>query len=289
MDRNRWYTVSGHTAWKLSLVAAVAFAMNCAHKPPSREEVREVQGLKLSHKNIVEHVGEGGPDIVVKIVSGSPEDALKEDGVRLYFRERGTRQFKTVHMGKTGSPPVYQASIPHFERGAWVDYYIQVQGAGGELLTFPGDAGEGHYYPLRFKGHVPHILLYTHIWTMFIGLLLFLFASYRSWNYLKERGAYDGIEKTTLYGLLFLFIGGFPLGFLMGYFTFGKPWTGFPVGSDVTDTKTLIVFVYWLIVVGLFRASRAGTSDEKKERLYANLIIWGTLFTCIIYLIPHSI
>ena len=131
------------------------------------------------------------------------------------------------------------------------------------------------------------MLLLSHIATMFLGLLLFVLASYRSWQFLKARGGYEGIEKTSLWALLFLFIGGFPLGFLMGYFTFGKPWTGFPVGGDVTDTKTLIVFLYWLVVAGLFRAS--GSEDEGKRRRYARLVIWGTVLAVVIYAIPHSI
>jgi len=289
MNRKKWILDHVRGRGVLFVVAFSLCFLSCAASQEAKEEVRTLKDLELSHTNVVEHIGDGGPDIVVKVISGSAEGVLKEDGLLLLSRERGTEQFAKTYMGKAGTPSVFQASIPHHERGAWVEYYIEVRGVGGELLTFPGNAGEGAYYSLRFKGSVPKTILVLHIWTMFIGLLLFLIAAYLSWNYLKAKRAYGRIEKISLYALAFLFVGGFPLGFLMGYYTFGTPWTGFPVGSDITDTKTLIVFIYWLIVAGFFRASGAGAGDESKQRRYARLVVWGTLLTVIIYAIPHSI
>ncbi len=289
MRRRGRFTESRIASLVLVVIAVMVLCPGCAVGPEVKEEVRTLKGLELSHTNVVEHIGEGGPDISVNILSGTAEEVLAEDGLRLYFRERGASSFATTFMGMAGAPSLYLASIPHHEKGTWVEYYIEVRGVGDELLTFPGKAGEGVYYQLRFKGHVPLGILYLHIATMFLGLLLFVLASYQSWNYLKEKRDYSGIEKNSLYGLLFLFIGGFPLGFLMGYFTFGHPWTGFPVGGDVTDTKTLVVFLYWIIAAGLLRAGKTEAEDEKKQRRYAWLVIWGTILSIVIYAIPHSI
>jgi hypothetical protein len=286
MDRRDWIFSGWGRGGIIAVVVFTLWTMACAVTGEVKEEIRTLGNLELSHTNVVEHVGDGGPDIVVKVISGSTEGVLKEDGLRLLFRGRGMEQFATTYMGKAGTPSVFQASIPHHERGAWVDYKIEVHGIGGELLTFPGIAGEGIYYSVRFKGSVPKFWLVLHIVTMFLGLLLFLVAAYLSWKYLKARGGYEGIEKISLWGLALLFIGGFPLGFLMGYYTFGKPWTGFPLGGDVTDTKTLIVFVYWLIAI-FFRAR--SSEDETKQRRYARLVIWGAALAAFIYLIPHSI
>ena len=273
----------------LAVAVALSGALSCAVGPEVREEVRELYDLSLSHTNVVEHLGEGGPRIEVMLLRGSPEGVLEEGGMRLYYRARGSSDFATVFMGRAGTSTLFHAEVPHQERGTWVDYFIEVRGIGGELLTFPGDAGEGNYYPLRFKGSVPRPLLAAHIGSMFLGLLLFVFAAYRSWMYLKRKGAYEGIEKWSLYGLGLIFIGGFPLGFLMGYYTFGIPWTGFPVGGDVTDTKTLIVFTCWLLIALFFRSPGAGSADERKQRRYSWLVIAGTLLTIVIYIIPHSI
>jgi hypothetical protein len=288
MNQNGTALRDGGRIWTLIVFMVLIVVSGCAVEPETWTEVRQLRDIELSHTNVGEYIGEGSPDIVV-VSEGSLAGVLMEEGLRLHFRERGTENFTKVIMGAAGSASVYLASIPHFDRGKWIEYYIEVRGVGGELLTFPGNTGEGVYYPLRFKGRVPLPLISLHVGTMFLGLLLFAFASYKSWRYLKSTGGYEGIEKISVYGLTALFIGGFPLGFLMGYFTFGTPWTGFPVGGDVTDTKTLIVFFYWLLAVGLFRSSGADPDDDRKQRRYANLVIWGTVFTVIIYAIPHSI
>jgi hypothetical protein len=263
--------------------------LGCVVSPEVNEEVRKLKTLELRHKNVVENLGDSAPDIIVEVLSGSVSESLKEEGLRLYFRERGSESFTTIIMGKAGTPSVFLASIPHQERGVWIEYYIEIRGIGGELLTFPGSAGEGIYYLLRFKGNVPRSLVILHIGTMLLGLLFFLFAAYKSWNYLKAKGGYGGIEAGSICGLLLFFIGGFPLGSLSEYYTFGEFWIGFPLGSDFTGTKTLLIFVFWILITGLFRATRAGGEDENKQRRYANLVFWGTILTVLVYLIPHGI
>ncbi len=289
MNHKKWILDSARNMRVLSVVAVLLFTLSCAVAPETKEEIRTLEGLKLSHTNVAEHLGEDEAEIIVNVLEGNTEGILKEDGLQLHYRERGTENFETNVMGMAGTAVVFHTHIPHHEPGSWVEYYIEIRGVGDEFRTFPGNAGEGVYYQLRFKGNVPRLLLILHIGTMFLGLLLYVIAAYMSWSYLKAKREYGSIEKITLYALASLFIGGFPLGFLMGYYTFGTPWTGFPVGGDVTDTKTLIVFIYWIIATGLFRAKGAKAEDEKKQRRYAKLVIWGTILTVLIYVVPHSI
>jgi len=68
------------------------------------------------------------------------------------------------------------------------------------------------------------------------------------------------------------------LGPIVQYFAFGDFWTGIPYGWDLTDNKTLIAFVFWIIAVVM---------NRKKERpLYTALAAFVLL---LIFSIPHSL
>jgi hypothetical protein len=77
--------------------------------------------------------------------------------------------------------------------------------------------------------------------------------------------------------LAVLFVGGLIFGPIMQKFAFDVYWAGWPFGSDLTDNKTLAVFVFWLIVVLINRT--------KKRYLWG---VIAAVFTLLIYSIPHS-
>ena len=55
-------------------------------------------------------------------------------------------------------------------------------------------------------------------------------------------------------------------------------WTGIPFGWDLTDNKTLIAFIFWILAVVM---------NRKKERpLYTALAAFVLL---LVYSIPHSL
>ena len=56
-------------------------------------------------------------------------------------------------------------------------------------------------------------------------------------------------------------------------------WTGVPFGYDLTDNKTLIAFIAWLIaLIAIYKSA-------KKDKW----IILASVVTFIIFLIPHSL
>ncbi|MDP3445020.1 MAG: hypothetical protein Q8T08_19340, partial [Ignavibacteria bacterium] len=65
----------------------------------------------------------------------------------------------------------------------------------------------------------------------------------------------------------------------MQYYAFGEFWTGFPFGYDLTDNKTLIAMIGWLIALFMLKRS----AKPIKWVLAAALIMF------IVYLIPHSV
>ena len=62
-------------------------------------------------------------------------------------------------------------------------------------------------------------------------------------------------------------------------FAFGEYWTGIPFGTDLTDNKTLIAFVSWLIALLALLKTKQPTP----------WIVAAAIVTLVIFLIPHSV
>jgi hypothetical protein len=126
---------------------------------------------------------------------------------------------------------------------------------------------------IRFRGAVPAWILIPHVLFMFLAMLL------------AARAGLAALDKTSnpqtfaKWAALFLFLSGFILGPLMQYYGFGKLWTGFPLGKDLTDTKTLVAMIGWL--VALF----AG----RKGRPARGWVLAAAVLFLIVFLVPHSV
>jgi hypothetical protein len=76
-----------------------------------------------------------------------------------------------------------------------------------------------------------------------------------------------------------LISGGLILGPIVQKYAFGALWTGWPLGHDLTDNKTAVAVLAWL--VALWRARTPGTGRG-----------WILVAVCVqllIYSIPHSL
>lgn len=124
---------------------------------------------------------------------------------------------------------------------------------------------------VRFKGHVPAGLLIPHIAAMFFGML---FANRAGFSVVFREG---NPRRWILPTLVFLVVGGLILGPLVQKAAFGAYWTGFPVGQDLTDTKTLAVVLAW--VWAAFRS--------RGERRWPILV--AAVMTLLVFAIPHSL
>lgn len=125
---------------------------------------------------------------------------------------------------------------------------------------------------IRFKGYVSPYLLIPHILLMF-GWLLF---SVRAG--LAAVGREKKAQKLALYTTAMLFVGGILFGVFVQYYAFGAFWTGFPVGKDLTDTKTLVALMAWILAL---------YQNRHGQRPY--WIVIAALITLAVYLIPHSL
>lgn len=159
-------------------------------------------------------------------------------------------------------------SLPRLPRAGKMEYRVILQkGAAVVSLSGPGSV------ILRYRGDVPAWLLVPHILVMFLGMLF----SNRA-----GLAAIDGRERTktlVFLTLILLFVGGFILGPIVQKYSFGVLWSGFPLGFDLTDNKTLIAFLAWIAAAVMVRKG-------KKGRWW---VLGAAVVTLVIYLIPHSL
>lgn len=127
---------------------------------------------------------------------------------------------------------------------------------------------------IRFKGVVPNYVLIPHIIFMFVSLL-FSFRAGLS-HFFKDD---NKNQFYVLLTLITLIVGGFLLGPIMQKYAFGEYWTGFPFGIDLTDNKTLLTLIIWLVVYYL------GKKIKENSKKYA---LVGLIIMVMMYLIPHS-
>ena len=75
-----------------------------------------------------------------------------------------------------------------------------------------------------------------------------------------------------------MMIGGLILGPLVQKYAFNEWWAGVPYGWDLTDNKTLIAILAWLLALVMIRYKSA-----------SSWVIAASLVTIIIFSIPHSL
>jgi hypothetical protein len=131
---------------------------------------------------------------------------------------------------------------------------------------------------IRFKGPVPAGVLVPHILFMFFSMLIGMRAA------LGAIFAPGSTRRYAWIALVGMSIGGMILGPIVQKFAFGAYWTGFPFGYDLTDNKTLIMWVVWVAACGIL--GRAPRKDERPGRL---AVVLAAVVMTGVYLIPHSL
>ncbi len=125
---------------------------------------------------------------------------------------------------------------------------------------------------IRFTGEVPKFILLPHILFMFLAMLFSTRTGIEA--FIKGKHTF----KYAMVTVITLFLGGIILGPIVQKYAFGAYWTGWPLGKDLTDDKTAVAFLFW--VIAAFRLYR---NREKTGFAIAAMVILLAVF-----LIPHS-
>ena len=98
-----------------------------------------------------------------------------------------------------------------------------------------------------------------------------------------RRALDDGMLPFLVAAMAFLAaltLGGFILGPITQKAAFGAYWTGVPFGWDLTDNKTLVMWIGW--AAAAIAAGRRGRSSRW-------FVVVATLLMLAVYLVPHSV
>ena len=154
-----------------------------------------------------------------------------------------------------------------------MEYYVQLESAEGSIRI-----PEVETLIIRFKDPVPLGVLVPHIIFMFIALLVGVRTA------LGAAAFPVGLRKLTWTTLGLMTVGGMILGPIVQKYAFGALWTGWPFGYDLTDNKTLIMWVVWM-GVAVVLAKRPSPRDW----IPRVAILLAAVVMMTVYLIPHSL
>ncbi len=126
---------------------------------------------------------------------------------------------------------------------------------------------------IRFKDPVPAGVLIPHIVAMFTAMMLGTRTGVGA--VFRE----NGLHRKAVWTSVLLLIGGLILGPIVQKYAFGAFWTGWPFGHDMTDNKTAVAMIFWLIA--LWRG--------RKEGRGRGWYITAAAVHLLVYLIPHSL
>ncbi len=223
----------------------------------------------------------GGEEVPFELVRSGNTDADAPVSVpdpgngltgRLYFKRYPTSDpFSPIPMESLAGD--LQGLLPAQPAAGKLEYYVELESAEG-LIRIP----EEETLIIRFKDPVPLGFLVPHVICMFIGLLVGVRTA------LGAAFHPVGIKKLAWTTVGLMTVGGMILGPIVQKYAFGALWTGWPFGYDLTDNKTLIMWIVWVGVVLVLSKRTA-----PKDWLARGSILVAAAVMMTVYLIPHSL
>ncbi len=214
-------------------------------------------------------------DAVVEVPVPAGEDVAGS----LYWRRYPTDDpFTAVPMQRSGD--TLTAPLPAQPAAGKLEYRIELNEPDGVVVRIPGDySADEATIIIRFKDPVPLGVLIPHVLFMFFAILVGV-----------RSGLAAGVGRTDYrryawVALGLMSIGGMILGPIVQKHAFGAYWTGWPHGYDLTDNKTLIMWLVWVIACAVLGLARKSEVREKAGRA---VVVVATLVMLAVYLVPHS-
>ncbi len=190
----------------------------------------------------------------------------------VHYRRYPTGEpFREVAMTREGGTLV--GLLPTQPPAGKLEYYVALATPAG-----PVRVPEGEPIVMRFKGDVPALVLIPHVVTMFVSMMIGIRAALAAALGRPESGRYAWVAAVGIA------IGGLVLGPIVQKYAFGAYWTGWPFGGDLTDNKTLAMWLAWVMAVVV-----GGRRKDPADRLARGTTIAAALVMIAVYLVPHSL
>jgi hypothetical protein len=165
------------------------------------------------------------------------------------------------------------ALLPTQPPAGKLEYAIVLEDA-GRTVALP----EGQPVIMRFKGWVPAGVLVPHVVAMFFGMMIGLRAALAAILGRPEARRYAWVT------LVLLGIGGLVLGPVVQKYAFGAYWTGWPFGEDLTDNKTLAMWLAWVVAVVVL-----SRRPDPADRVARWVVAAAAAVMIGVYVVPHSL
>jgi len=202
-----------------------------------------------------------GTDLTVKIESNNSQLSA----ITYWKRFKTNDEFSAVEMKFADG--IYKAILPSQPAAGKLEYYIEISDQ-NETLKLP----ENKHVVIRYKGEVPTVVLIFHVVAMFGAMFL---STRTGLEFFRKE---PRLNKLTLWTMGFLFVGGLILGPIVQKYAFDAYWTGWPFGHDLTDNKTAVALIGWIVAFFMYKRSK----QPKRWALGAAILLM------VVYLIPHS-
>jgi hypothetical protein len=198
---------------------------------------------------------------------------------RVVFRRYPTDDpFRTIPMEAISGE--LQGMLPAQPAAGKLEYYVELDSRGG-TIRIPETESENLL--IRFKDPVPVGVLVPHIICMFLALLIGVRTALGAAVYPV------GLRRLAWTTLSLMTVGGMILGPIVQKYAFGAFWTGWPFGYDLTDNKTLIMWIVWVGVVGLMARRPSARETPLRDPIVRGGILVAAVVMMTVYLIPHSL
>ncbi len=246
--------------WLLALLVTLSSAVYQRLTGPTRPArgTVSVGGAEVKLRLLRSWAGDG--DLAVRVTAPDP----KVTGSVAWRRYPTNDPFAILPMVRAGDS--LKTALPHQPPAGKLEYQVRLEREGKAAL-FPERPAIA-----RFKGEVSNAVIVPHVVAMFTGMLVANAA-----GLLALRGERK-LLPIALAVVVLLSIGGLFLGPLVQKQAFDAYWTGWPFGSDLTDNKTAVAVVAWVIAAVRARGGR----DARKA------VIVAALVTLVVFMVPHS-
>ena len=202
-----------------------------------------------------------------------PSPATESNGSLVFKRFNTDDQFTNIPLEVEGNE--LAAYLPKQPAAGKLEFFIEINTSEG-VVRIPESSAENAI--IRFKDPVPIFFLLPHILMMFFALLIGMRTGLAAIVTPHE------VRKLAWVTLVLMTIGGMILGPIVQKYAFGALWTGVPFGYDLTDNKTLIMWIVWLAVCVLFVLKR-----PMSGKVVRSAVLVAATVMVVVYLIPHSV
>lgn len=253
-------TLKNWLIWIFAFIFTVVIAGYQRRTGPTYPmDVKKEIGQKVIKADLIRtYDGQDDAKVILKIADTSINGKVQ------FRRFKSYDNWTMAPMVRKGDSLI--ASLPHQNIAGKVMYFV-ILIKGSEEVQLNDNAAV-----LRYKGHVPMYILLPHILIIFLAMLFSTITGLEAITKGKNTLLYTWITIVTL------LIGGLILGPIVQKFSFNVYWAGWPFGHDLTDNKSIVAFLFWVIALIVQYKNR----ETKFWPILASIIL------LVVFLIPHS-